>query len=154
MASDQPYPTTLPNRQAIERAIDALIDLLDATTPDPDDEPDLGWTGGGAHGVTDDRERDLDEIEGGDVVDEPHDQHDEGDLEPSLGACEPLARDFRDGVWRGDWFVPARGGDPLDQSRWGVTIGIYDGELDLDMLEGDRNEDLEPEEDYDPVWDA
>ncbi len=58
----------LPNRQAIERAIDALIDLLDATEPDPDDEPDLGWTSGGAHGVSDDREQENEH--GGDIQDE------------------------------------------------------------------------------------
>lgn len=33
----------LPNRQRIERIIDNLIELLDATEPNPDDEPSLGW---------------------------------------------------------------------------------------------------------------
>lgn len=49
------------DRRRIERAIEALIELLDAADPDPDFEPSLGWTrtwdgAPGAYGSTDERE--------------------------------------------------------------------------------------------------
>ena len=67
-------------RAEIEDHIERLIAVLDEIDPDPDLEP---WLGSG-----DDRE---DENEhGGDTVDEPHDQADEGDDEPSLGRLETI----------------------------------------------------------------
>lgn len=53
-------------RHKIEKAIQNLIDLLDATEPDPDlepvgdDEPSLGWTSTMAFGDSEDREDDFD----------------------------------------------------------------------------------------------
>lgn len=61
-----------PGREAIEAAIQTLIDLLDAMTPDSDFElADDSWEG-------DDREdMEPDDHYGGDVCDEPHDQDSE-----------------------------------------------------------------------------
>lgn len=53
-------------RHRIERAIEALIELLDATEPDPDleptgdDEPSLGWTSTMAYGSGNDLEDNCD----------------------------------------------------------------------------------------------
>lgn len=70
----------LQARAAIEDQIERLIAILDTLDADPDLEP---WLGSG-----DDRE---DENEhGGDIVDEPHDDRDEGNDEPWLGRLETL----------------------------------------------------------------
>jgi hypothetical protein len=57
--------TTIIPRHRIEAAIDALIALLDASEPDSDLEPSLGWCSNwdgsvGAYGGSDERERDDD----------------------------------------------------------------------------------------------
>ena len=92
---------------AIERhqaAMDGLIALLDLLDGDPDFEPSLAIGGGGWS--TPVACIDLE----GDVHDEPHDEEDEGDKEPSLGWPENLNQE----AW-----VPAE-----DQAS-----PIYDAEL-------------------------
>lgn len=63
-------------RQRIEEAIGRLIAFLDAIDGDENLEPDLADT-------ADDREEENEH--GGDVLDEPHDDQEQGDREPSLG---------------------------------------------------------------------
>ncbi len=73
-------PRKLPAwaRQDIEDAIDRLIAVLDSADPDPDIEED--------------------DPAGGDVVDEPHDEVEEGNAEPSLGATHAADQDI---AWAG-----------------------------------------------------
>jgi hypothetical protein len=85
-----PLPKRLPKdvRSAIEAAIEqhqaamtGLIALLDAFDGDTDLEPALGYSVYG---------RKEDDLEGGDVQDEPHDEDDEGNNEPSLAHSNDL----------------------------------------------------------------
>jgi hypothetical protein len=70
------------DRTGLAATIERLIALLDALDGDPDLEP---WLGSG-----DDRE---DENEhGGDIVDELHDDCDEGNGEPWLGRLETVSQ--------------------------------------------------------------
>ncbi|MEO6012747.1 MAG: hypothetical protein ABIQ30_04065 [Devosia sp.] len=115
-------------RNAAADLVAALIDFLDDTDADPDLEPSIGW---GPFG---------DDLEGGDVQDEPHDAGD--DDEPSLGAPEPsyaLAEIF----WppTGTLFGPAlpRG----SQEGW-----AQGGKSDLE----DEHDGLEPENEHGPSW--
>jgi hypothetical protein len=67
-----------------------------------DDEPSLGspelrdrtsqvrWAQGGADDREDDDEREEENEHGGDILDEPHDQTDEGNDEPTLGWSNPM----------------------------------------------------------------
>lgn len=83
-------------RRAIEARLNELLDqslalitALDMMEVDPDFEPDtdgepwLGWTDRCQCGIPDDRE--AEDEHGGDILDEPHDQLDQGDDEPTLG---------------------------------------------------------------------
>lgn len=83
-------------------AVDALVAVLDAQTPDADleddgtGEPILGWPDGTpglgaldcASGGDDDREEENEH--GGDVQDEPHDEKEQADDEPNLGRSETI----------------------------------------------------------------
>lgn len=53
------------NRHRIERAIEALIELLDASEPDPDLEPSLGYNHYGSNDAEGDDEREDDPAECG-----------------------------------------------------------------------------------------
>jgi hypothetical protein len=72
-------------RKDVEDAIERLLAVLDSAEPDPDlEEDDPG---------------------GGDVVDEPHDQVEEGNDEPSLGSMHSINQETawapQCGWWRG-----------------------------------------------------
>ena len=62
-------------RRAIEDEIARLVDLLDASEPDADLEPTLGWTANGELGDRDDREGNL----AGTASELEHDHADCGD---------------------------------------------------------------------------
>lgn len=111
------------DRVSIATTIERLIGVLDALDPDPDLEPDadsepwLGWRDAAfGRSITDcvdgarhDDREDEDE-HGGDIVDEPHDQLDQGDDEPLLGWVE---RDSQGVRMDGACFV-SMAGDPDD----------------------------------------
>lgn len=111
---DSPLASLRSLRALAAAEIERLIALVDAIDDDPDfepdgtDEPALAWTDEeartGVHGASDDREiedehdedthdREAVNEDGGDVLDEPHDdgQTTGEDCEPSLGSLNSTA---------------------------------------------------------------
>ena len=88
-------------RRLAQAGIDALIDYLDAVTPDADLEPSLGANEpgctAGTHWIQSAPGRDLEAVdEDGDVLDRG--EHDSSDYEPSLGA--PAGSLHHHDMWR------------------------------------------------------
>ena len=92
---------TRAQRRVMQAGVDALIDYLDAVTPDADLEPSLGANEPGAtagtHWMQSAPGRDLEAVdEDGDSLDRG--EHDSSDYEPSLGA--PFGSLHHHEMWR------------------------------------------------------
>lgn len=86
--------TTLPvTRRQIEAQVDALIDLLDTLDPDPDSEPELGWSGPSGYAGESTNQAAPDFCGGTDDREGHDDTEDGADGEPSLAATESFKQD-------------------------------------------------------------
>lgn len=127
--TDLRFKTPPPGREAIETAIQVLIDLLDALTPDSDFEPDADqWEDDDErdrswcerlvqtlpHTGHEDEDMEEDDPSGGAVDDEPHDQAMEVTLlnrgAHTTGRRWGMDQRFIERVhgWRGEHVTPGR----------------------------------------------